>query len=76
MDDGKVTALTLLNLSATFDSIDHTIPLRRLNHWFGVSGKALNWFTLYLTGRSQRIKLGGCLSSKSDLTVGVPKGQF
>ena len=74
MDDGRVIALTLLDLSAAFDTIDHTILLRRLSDWFGVSGKALDWFKSYLTGRSQRIKLGNCLSSRSDLSFGVPQG--
>ena len=73
MDDGRVTALTLLDLSAAFNTIDHTILLRRLGNWFGVSGKALDWFKSYLTGRSQRIKLGNCLSSRSDLSFGVPQ---
>ena len=58
MDDGRVTALTLLDLSAAFDTIDPTILLRRLDNWFGVSGKALDWFKSYLTGSSQKIKLG------------------
>ena len=74
MDAGKVTALTLLDLSAAFDTIDHTILLRRLDDWFGVTGKALNWFKSYLTGRCQRIKIGDCLSSKADLKFGVPQG--
>ena len=74
MDAGKVTALTLLDLSAAFDTIDHTILLRRLDDWFGVTGKALDWFKSYLTGRCQRIKLGGCLSSKADLKFEVPRG--
>ena len=52
------------------------LTLRRLDDWFGVSGKALDWFKSYLTGRSQRFKLGNCLSSKSVLSFGVPKGQF
>ena len=66
--------MTLLDLSAAFDTIDHTILLRRLGNWFGVSGKALDWFKSYLTGRSQRIKLGNGLSSRSDLSFGVPQG--
>ena len=74
MDDGRVTALTLLDLSAAFDTMDHTILLRRLGNWFGVSGKALDWFKSHLTGRSQRIKLGNCLSFRSDLSFGVPQG--
>ena len=74
MDDGRVTAFTLLDLSADFHIIDHAILLRRLGDWFGVMGKALDWFKSYLTGTSQRIKLGNCLSSRSDLSVGVPRG--
>ena len=74
MDNGIVTALTLLDLSAVFDIIDHTILLRRINEWFGVPGKAIDWCKSYLTGTCQKIKLGDCLSSKSYLTFGVPQG--
>ena len=73
-DAGKVTALTLLDLSAASDTIDHTILMSRLDDWFGVTGKALNWFKSYLTGKCQRIKIGDCLFSKADLKFGVPQG--
>ena len=74
MDAGKVTALTLLDLSAAFDTLDHTILLSRLDDWFGVTEKALNWFKSYLTGRYQRIQIGDCLSSTADLKFGVAQG--
>ena len=76
MDASKVTALTLLDLSAAFDTINHTILLRRLDYWFGVTGKALDWFKSYLTGRCQRIRLGDCLSSNAYLKFGVPQGSL
>ena len=68
MEDGKVTAVTF-DLSAAFDTLGHTILLRRLDDWFGVSGEALDKIKSYLTG-TQRNELGDCLSSKSDPTFG------
>ena len=72
MDKGKITALTLLDLSAAFDTIDHQILLQRLEGCFGVTGIALGWFSSYLKNRCQRIKLGDHLSSEVTLQFGVP----
>ena len=74
INDGTVTALTLLDLSAVFDTTDHTILFKRLDDLFEVARKALNQLKLYLTGRCQRIKHDHCLSSKADPTFGVPQG--
>ena len=46
----------------------------RLDDWFRVTGKALDWHNTYLTGRHQRIKLGDCLPSKVHVPFGVPQG--
>jgi hypothetical protein len=74
MDKGKVTALTLLDLSAAFDTIDHCILLQRLQKWYGFSGMTLQWLKSYLSNRCQRIKLDDCLSPAAALPFGVPQG--
>ena len=56
MDNGKVTATTLLDVSAVFNTINHTIPIDHLSLCYGVSGVALTWFKFYLSGRHQVIK--------------------
>ena len=70
----SVTALTLLDLSAAFDTIDHTILLDRLNVYYGISELALGWFKSYLSGRTHSVKVGNTLSHPAVLQYGVPKG--
>ena len=50
------------------------ILLRHLNASFGIRGKALEWFSSYLSGRSQRILLDGVKSDSFDLHFGVSQG--
>ena len=54
MDKGKVSLLTLLDLSAAFDTIDHGILISRLEHVYGISGSALSWFSSYLQDRTKK----------------------
>ena len=56
MEKGRVTALTLLDLSASFDTIDRLTLISRLSSWYGISGTALDWFTSYLSDRCQQVK--------------------
>lgn len=73
-DAGSPSLLILLDLSAAFDTVDHTILLDRLHHTVGLSGTALQWFQSYLSGRTECVMLGGCKSRLSTVTCGVPQG--
>ena len=73
MVKGSVTALTLLDLSTTFDTIDHTILLDRLNVYYGISELALGWFKSYMSGRTHSVKVGNALSHPDALRYGVPQ---
>jgi len=73
-DQGKVSVLTLLDLSAAFDTIDHTILCKRLSTTFGCTGTALDWFQSYISSRTQAVLANGTQSTPSPLHYGVPQG--
>ena len=74
MDSKYITLLSLLDLSAAFDTIDHSILLTRMEKTFGIKGTALAWFESYLTGRTQYVKIGNSRSEDVPLQFGVPQG--
>jgi Reverse transcriptase (RNA-dependent DNA polymerase) len=73
-DSGNSTLVVSLDLSAAFDSIEHSILLERLKTSFGFAGMVYSWTESYLTGRSQTVKIGSSFSKPLNLTSGVPQG--
>jgi hypothetical protein len=73
IDDNKVTVLVLLDLSAAFDTVNHTILLSQLSS-LGVGGTAVNWFRSYLTSRTLSVTCKGAFSLATALKCGVPQG--
>jgi hypothetical protein len=73
-DSKSATVLVALDLSAAFDTIDHSVLIQRLNNTFGISGPALSWIKSYLSCRSCFVKIGNSFSPSTSLVDGVPQG--
>ncbi len=74
MNRQHVTLLVLLDLSSAFNTVDHDILLRRLNHEFGIKGRVLEWFASYLSKRSEFISFNGGRSRLFDVSCGISQG--
>ena len=72
-ENKSITALVAIDLSAAFDTVDHTILLQVLNAKFGITGQALKWFNSYLRDRSFKVVIGDKYSKPHSLTVSVPQ---
>jgi exonuclease III len=74
IDSGDLALLALLDLSAAFDTVDHSTLLRRLRTSYGLGGTAISWFVSYLSGRMQFVRCGAAKSAATLVLCGVPQG--
>ena len=73
-DSNKATVVMLLDLSAAFDTVDHNKLLAILKNEIGLDGNVLKWFTSFLCGRCQKVRVGDCESHEIIIKFGVPQG--
>ena len=73
IDEGKHTLGIFVDFKKAFDTINHKILLSKLS-FYGIRGKALQWFSSYLANRSQIICYKEIVSSKKAIKCGVPQG--
>lgn len=73
MDAGDSSVSVLLDLSAAFDTVGHTILLNYLESWVVLGSTALHLLHSYLSDRTLSLVVGNASFSSAHLTCGVPQ---
>ena len=66
LDTGKYFVGVFLDLKKAFDTVDHSILLKKLEK-YGIRGNMIKWFKSYLSFRLQLVDYDDCHSDKSKL---------
>ena len=72
LDNKRLSALILLDLSKAFDSISHSILSQKLS--LVAADKTTKWFESYLTDRTEVVRIGTSTSTPLPITHGRPQG--
>ena len=75
IDNNKLTACVLLDMSTAFDSVDQQILLRKLQD-VGTSTSVLQWLNSYLTNRYQVVRIHSTVSDPIPIEYGVTQGSI
>ena len=73
IDNGLLNGVVFLDLKKAFDTIDHSIILRKLQ-FYGIEQESLKWFQSYLDDRKQVCCVNGHMSNSRSVSCGVPQG--
>ena len=76
IDQGKVTIFTLLDLSASFDTIDHNVLIERLSIWNSISSTALAWISSHLSDRPQTVNTTNCFFDYTCTSCGIHQSSW
>ena len=74
LDNQKIVGLVSMDLSNAFDMLPHELIMNKLHQF--ADEDTCRLLESYLTGRRQRVKLGGEHSSWQPITKGIPQGSI
>ena len=75
LDKGNYACGIFVDFQKAFDTVDHHILLKKLNH-YGIRGIPNDWFASYLQDRKQFVSINGFNSELLNINCGVPQGSI
>ena len=75
LDEGNTPFSIFIDLSKAFDTIDHSILLKKL-HFYGVRNSACDLLMSYLSNRKQCVQFNNDISLLRNIHTGVPQGSI
>ena len=72
----RVMALVAIDLSAAFNTVDHTVLLKAFQQHIAVNGKVLNWIDTYLRPRGLKVIIGNDYLKYIPVDFSIPQGSF
>ena len=75
IDIKKKVAIVSLDLSKAFDTINHTLLLKKLRS-YNLNPDSISFLQSYLSNRKQITKLGKFISTEEEVKSGVPQGSI
>ena len=75
LDKGEYVSALFMDLSKTFDTINHDLLIAKLKA-YGFSKEALKLMKSYLKNWKQKVQINNRFSSERDVMAGVPQGSI
>ena len=75
LDKEKYCAGVFVDLKKAFDTVDHNIPLRKLDY-YGIRGIANEWLCSYLRKRKQFVSIENNMSSIKEVLQEIHRDRF
>ena len=76
LDQKIPTCAIFLDLSKAFDTVDHSVLLWKLEHYYGIGGLSLQLFENYLHRREQYTVVNKCRSQTQQINCVLPQGSI
>ena len=73
MENKQITAGLIIDLSPTFDTVDHDLVINLLQRKIGIANTALQWYNNFLKLRTFRVSINGSYSSRWIMDFGLPQ---